>query len=100
MAQVTVTINRRPYRMSCEEGEQPHLLELAADLDGRIGDLRGRFGEIGDTRLTVMAALAMADELAEAKKKLQSLEPQLAALEHATLASADGAQSRQVEVAN
>ena len=75
MTQVNVTINGRQYRMACEDGEEGHLAHLAEDLDERIARLRLRFGEIGDTRLTVMAALTLADELAEANKKLQGLEP-------------------------
>ena len=65
MPQVSVTINGRQFRMACEEGEEARLARLAEDLDARIGRLRQRFGEIGDTRLTVMAALTIADELAE-----------------------------------
>ena len=69
MTQVNVTINGRQFRMACEDGEEAHLMELAEDLDRRIQKLRARFGEIGDTRLTVMAALTLADELAETKER-------------------------------
>ena len=91
MPQVSVTINGRQFRMACEEGEEPHLVRLAEDLDTRIARLRIRFGEIGDTRLTVMAALTLADELAEAKGKLQRLEPEVAALRDASTVSAERA---------
>jgi cell division protein ZapA len=60
--------------------------------------LRSRFGEIGDTRLTVMAALALADELSEVKEKLQRLEPELATLQDASVVSADRAQATQAAV--
>src|SRR5262249_62070435 len=59
MPQVSVTINGRQFRMACEDGEEEHLTHLAQELDARIVQLRARFGEIGDTRLTVMAALAL-----------------------------------------
>ena len=39
------------------------LMRIAEDLDARIAKLRASFGDIGDTRLTIMAALALADEL-------------------------------------
>ena len=65
MAQVSVTINGRQFRMACEDGQEAHLMSLARELDGRIEGLRAKFGEIGDTRLTVMAALTIADELGE-----------------------------------
>ena len=73
MSQVNVTINGRQFRMACEDGQEDHLRQLAKDLDERIVALRGQFGEIGDARLTVMAALMVADELAETGKKLRRL---------------------------
>jgi cell division protein ZapA len=99
MPQVTVTINGRQFRMACEDGEEAHLMRLAEDLDQRIARLRTRFGEIGDTRLTVMAALTLSDELAETKDKLQRLEPELTALQDASVMSADRAQNTQGAVA-
>jgi cell division protein ZapA len=99
MPQVSVTINGRQFRMACEEGEEEHLMQLAADLDTRITRLRGRFGEIGDTRLTVMAALTLADELFETKEKLQRVEPELATLQDASAVSADRAQETQGAIA-
>ena len=92
---VDVTINGRQFRMACEEGEEPHLVRLAEDLDTRIARLRTRFGEIGDARLTVMAALTLADELSETKAKLQRLEPEVAALRDASTASAERADTTQ-----
>ena len=74
MAQVTVTIAGRTYRMACGEGDEPRLERLAALYDGKISEMRGAFGEIGDMRLHVMAALTMADELYETKERLEALE--------------------------
>ena len=99
MPQVSVTINGRQFRMGCEEGEEPRLLRLAEDLDQRISRLRVRFGEIGDTRLTVMAALTLADDLAEAKAKLERIEPELAVLQEASMVSAERSDTTQAAVA-
>ncbi len=82
-SQVSVTINNRQYRMACDAGQEQHLQTLAADLDQRIGRLRGSFGEIGDMRLTVMAALLMADELSDAGARLRRSEEEIAALRDA-----------------
>lgn len=98
MSQVTVTINGRQYRMACEDGQESHLMRLAQDLDQRIEKLRGSFGEIGDTRLTVMAALTVADELSETGRKLRRLEEELAALQDARVVSADRAKATQAAV--
>lgn len=70
MAQAVVTIAGRTYRMNCDEGEEAHIEELARLVDSKIDELRGAFGEIGDQRITVMAALTIADDLAAARKKL------------------------------
>jgi len=99
MSQVTVTINGRQFRMQCEAGQEAHLRRLASDLDQRMAKLRGEFGEIGDTRLTVMAALTLSDELAEMVDKVRQLEQELAALQDARLASSDHAKVTQAAVA-
>ncbi|HEY7246844.1 MAG TPA: cell division protein ZapA [Xanthobacteraceae bacterium] len=93
MPQVSVTINGRQFRMACEEGEEPRLVRLAEDLDQRIVRLRERFGEIGDTRLTVMAALTLADELSDSKERLQAMQTDLAKLQDAAVASTDRTQT-------
>ena len=99
MSQVTVTINGRQFRMACEDGQESHLLRLAQDLDQRIERLRTTFGEIGDTRLTVMAALTVADELADTSGKLRRLEEDLAGLQDARTVSAERADATQAAVA-
>ena len=93
MPQVSVTINGRQFRMACEEGEEPRLVRLAEDLDQRISRLRERFGEIGDTRLTVMAALTVADELSDTKERLRTMETELARLQDTAVSSAERTQS-------
>src|SRR5215212_8561175 len=80
MTQVTVTIAGRTYRIACGEGEERHLEGLAASYDAKINDMRAAFGEIGDMRLHVMAALTIADELSEAKRRLEDLEIEAASL--------------------
>jgi len=99
MSQVTVTINGRQFRMACEDGQESHLLRLAQDLDQRIERLRGTFGEIGDTRLTVMAALTVADELADTSGKLRRLEEDVSGLQDARAVSAERAEATQAAIA-
>ena len=74
MSHINVTINGRQYRMACEEGQEVRLLKLAESLETRIQSLRGKFGEIGDARLTVMAALTVCDELVDAGNRIRSME--------------------------
>jgi cell division protein ZapA len=99
MSQVSVTINGRQFRMACEDGQEGHLMELARDLDTRIEGLRTKFGEIGDTRLTVMAALTIADVLSENAQRIKRLEDEVAALADARATAADQAKTVQTAVA-
>jgi cell division protein ZapA len=99
MSQVNVTINGRQLRMACEDGQEDHLVNLARELDTRISGLRTKFGEIGDTRLTVMAAITVADELAEAGLRIKKLEEELAASQDARTVASDRTKSAQAAVA-
>lgn len=74
MAQVTVMIDGKAYRMACEEGQEQHLTDLAAQFDRYVSHLKGQFGEIGDLRLTVMAGIMVMDELSETSRRLKALE--------------------------
>ena len=99
MSQVSVTINGRQFRMACEDGQEGHLMNLARELDNRINGLRTKFGEIGDTRLTVMAAITVADELSEAGQRIKRLEEELAALQNAQVATSDRNNAAQAAIA-
>jgi cell division protein ZapA len=99
LSQVTVTINGRQFRMACEHGQEAHLRRLATDLDQRIERLRRSFGEIGSTRLTIMAALTLSDELVEMGDRLRGVEQELEALQDARAAAAEHARVTQAAVA-
>jgi cell division protein ZapA len=100
MNHVNVTINGRQYRMACEEGQEARLLRLAESLESRIQSLRGKFGEIGDARLTVMAAITVCDELLDAGQRIRVLEEELNTLRDVRAAAADRARQTQTAVAN
>lgn len=93
MGTVNATIAGRQFRLACEDGQEDHLQALAKDIDQRIIDLRARFGEIGDTRLTVMAALMVADEMTEMANRMRRLEEEVAALKDARMMAADRAKA-------
>ena len=80
MAQVTVTIDSKTYRMACEEGQEEHLSELASRFDRYVGHLKDQFGEIGDLRLTVMAGIMVMDELHELQRRMRGLEAEVETL--------------------
>lgn len=100
MSHINVTINGRQYRMACEEGQEVRLLKLAESLETRIQSLRGKFGEIGDARLTVMAALTVSDELIDAGNRIRTMEQELTELRDFRNAAVERARMTQTAVVN
>ena len=100
MSHINVTINGRQYRMACEEGQEVRLLKLAESLETRIQSLRGKFGEIGDARLTVMAALTVCDELVDVGNRVRTLEQELTELRDFRNAAVERARLTQTAVVN
>jgi cell division protein ZapA len=100
MSHINVTINARQYRMACEEGQEVRLLKLAESLETRIQSLRGKFGEIGDARLTVMAALTVCDELVDAGNRIRTMEQELTELRDFRNAAVERARLTQTAVVN
>ena len=74
MAQVTVSIGGRSYRLACNEGEKDASRVARPRSRRQVEAMHGAFGEIGDQRLIVMAVLAIADEFAEAREKYSTLQ--------------------------
>jgi cell division protein ZapA len=70
---VAVTLNRRTYRLECEDGQEPRLLGLAAHLRSKLDALTAQFGQVGDDRLMLLAALQIADELWEAREQMAAM---------------------------
>lgn len=80
MAAVIVTIAGRTYRLSCDDGEEPRLEQLARYVENKILSMKDSFREIGEQRIVVMAALSIADEATDVRAKAQSLETEVEAL--------------------
>ena len=80
MSDVTLTINRRPYKVACEDGQEDHLRSLGRLVEERIGELVESMGQIGDQRLLVMASLLFADEAKGARDALKEAQDKADAL--------------------
>ena len=68
MAQVEISINGQAYRISCEDGQEQRLSELAQMVGAHVGDLVQQVCQVGQTRLLVMASLLVADELVDLRE--------------------------------
>lgn len=67
MAEINLTINGRAYGVSCDEGQEKRVIELAAFVDERVKSLSRASTASNDTHLLVLASLMLADELQETK---------------------------------
>jgi len=99
MGQVNVTISGKTFRMACDDGQEEHLAALGQRLSDTIEYLREQFGEIGDQRLTVMAAITMADQYAETERRLHQVEGEIAGLEEARAALAERQEMAEADLA-
>ena len=81
MAQISVEVNGRPYAVGCEDGQEPHLMELAKMFDHQVRQVSQDMGQLGDTRLFLMGALLLADELADARSRLGALQAEVGRLQ-------------------
>lgn len=67
MGQVALRLLNRTYRLNCDDGEEERLRLLAGEVEGKLEELVSEFGNVGEPRLLVMAALLLADDLLEAR---------------------------------
>jgi len=95
MGQVTVQINDRAYTVACGDGEEAHLKELATHISAHVSELAREVGQVGESRLLLMASLLVADELFEARSRIKVLEADIEQLTHARIAALE--RSREAE---
>ncbi len=93
MADIQIVVNGRPYDIACNDGEEDRLRALAQDLDRRVTGIAQSVGQVGDSRLLLLACLLVADELAESRTEAQRLKdvdgPARRALEDRLVATID-----------
>jgi cell division protein ZapA len=99
MGQVNVTISGKTYRMACDDGQEEHLEDLGRQLGDTIELLRSQFGEIGDQRLTVMAAITLADRYSESERRIGELETEVGGLQEVRASLTERADSRDTGLA-
>ena len=74
MGEVNITIGGRSFKLGCGDGEEQHLLLLAAHLGKHVDNLRATVGKTGDEQLYLMAGLMVCDELWDSRDELIKLE--------------------------
>ena len=72
MVNVNIKFNGKDYLLSCDEGQEDNLKELADFLDNKYLDLKNDLGNIGENKLLLISAIKIIDEFFDLKKKVNS----------------------------
>ena len=73
MAQVTVRVGGYSHPVACQDGQERHLTNMAAEVDKRIGALKAMGMQFGETRMLLLAALQLADETSDLQTEVDAL---------------------------
>ena len=99
MSRVTVFLNGREFTIGCEDGQEEYLKSLASYLDGKVKDITGQVGQIGDLRLLLMASLVVMDELKDAERRIETLESHVESLRSKTADVSTGSEQQRDQMA-
>ena len=71
MANVNIKFNNKEFLLSCEDGQEEHLEQLALHLNEKFNNLKSTLGNIGENKLLLITSIATMDEYFETKKKIE-----------------------------
>ena len=71
MANVNIKFNGKDFLLSCEDGQEDHLKELAANLNDKFEKLKNDLGNIGENKLLLITAIKVMDEYFDTKKNVE-----------------------------
>ena len=72
MANVDIKFNNKDYLLSCDDGQEENLKELASHLDSKYNELKKNLGNIGESKLLLITAIQMVDDYFDLNKKIDS----------------------------
>ena len=72
MANVNIKFNNKDYLLSCDDGQEQNLKELASHLDSKYSELKNNLGNIGENKLLLIAAIQMVDDYFDLFKKVKN----------------------------
>jgi len=72
VANVNIKFNNKDYLLSCDDGQEENLKELAHHLDTKYDELKKNLGNIGESKLLLITAIQMVDDYFALNKKIDS----------------------------
>ena len=77
MANVNITFNGKEFLLSCDDGQEEHLVELSEQLNNKFANLKSQLGNIGENKLLLITSIKVMDEYFETKKKIDEKKKEL-----------------------
>ena len=93
MGQVNLMVNGRPFTVTCDDGQEGRIRRLGQYVDAKVAEFVGSVGQVGEARLLLLAALVIADELADAEEALRGERNGSQAVDAKAAAAADAVAS-------
>ena len=72
MANVNIKFNNKDYLLSCDDGQEENLKELASHLDSKYNELSKNLGNIGENKLLLITAIQMVDDFFDLSNKVKN----------------------------
>ena len=72
MANVNIKFNGKDYLLSCDDGQEENLKELANHLSKKFNELKSDLGNIGENKLLLISSIKVIDEYYDLVKKIES----------------------------
>ena len=72
MANINIKFNNKDYLLSCDDGQEENLKELASHLDAKYSELKKNLGNIGENKLLLITAIQMVDDYFDLFQKVKS----------------------------
>ena len=77
MANVNINFNGKEFLLSCDDGQEEHLVELSEQLNNKFANLKSKLGNIGENKLLLITSIQVMDEYFETKKKIEEKKKEL-----------------------
>jgi len=72
MANVNIKFNNKDYLLSCDDGQEENLQDLANHLDIKYSELKKGLGNIGENKLLLITSIKMVDDYFDLLKKVKN----------------------------
>ena len=71
MANVSIKFNGKDYLLSCDDGQEDNLKDLADNLNKKFDELKSNLGNIGENKLLLISSIKIIDDYYALSKQIK-----------------------------